>query len=148
MLYANKIPLSNLSLTGKNTTDHFVLVQFDVSWENSWRTSANESNWDAAWVFVKYRIASGAWQQAWLNNSGNTAPSGSAIDIGLLTPGLAFNAAANPGLGAFIYRSADGAASTFSKTGVQFRWNYGANGVTDADIVEIKVFAIEMAYVP
>jgi uncharacterized protein (TIGR02145 family) len=147
-LMANNITISNLSLTGKNTTDHFTLVQFDISWENSWRTSTAESNWDAAWVFVKYRVSGGAWQQAWLNEDGHTAPAGSAINPGLLTPGIAFNATTNPGLGTFIYRSADGAASTFTKTGVQLRWNYGANNVADGDLVEIKVFAIEMVYVP
>jgi len=31
---------------------------------------------------------------------------------------------------------------------VQLRWNYGANGLADADVAEIKVFAIEMVYVP
>lgn len=57
MLNANNITISNLSLTGKNTTDDYILVQFDVSWENSWRTSSAPNNWDAAWVFVKYRVA-------------------------------------------------------------------------------------------
>ncbi len=148
ILSANNISISNLSLTGKNTTDHYTMVRFDISWENSWRTSTVESNWDAAWFFVKYRVAGGAWQHAWLDESGHTAPTGSTITPGLLTPGAAFNATANPGLGAFIYRSANGAASTFTKTGVELRWNYGANGVTDGDVVEIKVFAIEMVYVP
>ena len=147
-LMANNIAISNLSLTGKNTTDDFIMVQFDISWENSWRTSTAESNLDAAWVFVKYRVAGGAWQHAWLNNDGHTAPAGSTITPGMLTPAEAFNATTNPGLGAFVYRSADGAAGTFTKTGVQLRWNYGANSVADGDNVEIKVFAIEMVYVP
>jgi len=55
----NTISISNGHLTGKNTTDHFVLVEFDISWENSWRDDlpgtgqAAPYNWDAAWVFVK-----------------------------------------------------------------------------------------------
>ena len=145
-LSANNTSISNVSLTGKNTGSQYILVQFDISWENSWRSSSAPNNWDAAWVFVKYRVASGAWQHAWLNESGHTAPSGSTIDPGLLTPGAAFNASTNPGLGAFIYRSADG-TGTFSKTGVQLRWNYGANGVADNALVDIRVFAIEMVYV-
>ncbi|MCX6266122.1 MAG: SUMF1/EgtB/PvdO family nonheme iron enzyme [Bacteroidetes bacterium] len=145
---ANNITISNLSLTGKNTGSHYAMVQFDISWENSWRTSTGPANWDAAWVFVKYRQAGGDWQHAWLDENGHTAPAGSTIAPGLTDPGIAFNATTNPGLGAFIYRSADGAASTFTKTGVQLRWNYGANGVADGDQVEIKLFAIEMVYVP
>ncbi len=148
MVNANNIAISNLVLTGKNTGSDYALVQFDISWENSWRSSSAPNNWDAAWVFVKYRISGGEWQHAWLNDVGQTAPSGSIIDVGLLTPGTAFNATSNPGLGALIYRSADGAASTFTKTGVQLRWNYGANGVADNAVVEIRVFAIEMVYVP
>ncbi len=148
MLSANNITISNLSLTGKNAGSQYTMVKFDISWENSWRTSSATNNWDAAWVFVKYRVSGGAWQQAWLNESGHTAPSGSTIDPGLLSPGAAFSTTTNPGLGAFIYRSTDGAASTFSKTGVQLRWNYGANGVPDDAVVDIRVFAIEMVYLP
>ncbi len=147
MLNANNIATSNLILTGKNVTSHYTLVQFDISWENSFRVNTGPANWDAAWVFVKYRVAGGAWQHAWLNDNGHTAPSGSTIDIGLLTPGTAFNATTNPGMGAFIYRDADG-AGTFTKTGVQLRWNYGTNGVADNAGVDIQVYAIETVYVP
>jgi hypothetical protein len=146
-LQANNLIITNLTITGKNTTEHYSLVQFDISWENSWRTSTEPNNWDAAWVFVKYRVAGGEWQHAWLNENGHAVPAGSTIMTGLLDPGSAFNAATNPGLGAFIYRSVDG-TGTFTNNGVQLRWNYGANGVTDADVVEIQAFAIEMVYVP
>ena len=146
-LNANNVSITNLTITEKNTGSHYSLVQFDISWENSWRTTTGPNNWDAAWVFVKYRVAGGEWQHAWLNNNGYTAPSGSTLDVGFLKPGTAFNATTNPGLGAFVYRAKVGnGTSTFN--GVQLRWNYGANGVTDADIVEIQVFAIEMVYVP
>jgi formylglycine-generating enzyme required for sulfatase activity len=150
---ANNISVSNITLTGRdvsagtNNSANFSLVQFNISWENSWRRSSVQSNWDAAWVFVKYRRAGGTWQHAWLNNTGHTAPSGSTIDVGLLTPGSAFNASTNPGLGAFIYRSAAGAGNnTFNS--VQLRWNYGAQSIPDTAVVELSVFAVEMVYVP
>jgi hypothetical protein len=151
-LQANNISLSNLQLTGQNTTSDYILLQFDISWENSWRTSSAPFNWDAAWVFIKYRVpvangGDGIWKHAWLNDAGHTAPAGSAIEIGLLTPGTAFNSTTNPGLGAFIYRDADG-TGTFSETGVQLRWNYGANGVADDAVLEFTVYGIEMVYVP
>ncbi|MCK9616830.1 MAG: SUMF1/EgtB/PvdO family nonheme iron enzyme [Lentimicrobiaceae bacterium] len=152
MLSANNITVSNLSLIGQNTTDDYSMVKFDISWENSWHISSVANNWDAAWVFVKYHISEfnggdGFWKHAWLNNTGNTAPSGSVIDIGLLTPGTFFNATTNPGLGAFIYRNADG-TGTFSLTNVKLRWNYGANGVDDNAVIDIQIYAIEMVYVP
>jgi formylglycine-generating enzyme required for sulfatase activity len=154
MLSGNNIQVSNISLYGQNTTDDYVMVKFDLSWENSWRTSSAPGNWDAAWVFVKYRItaANGGddlWKHAWLNNTGHSsgAGTGAIIDAGLLTPGSAFNATTNPGLGAFIYRSANGTGN-FSITSAQLRWNYGANGVPDNIKVDVQVFAIEMVYVP
>ena len=52
---ANNIQVSNVAIVGQNTTDQFSFVRFDVSWDNSWRTSTLESNWDAAWIFVKIR---------------------------------------------------------------------------------------------
>jgi len=145
--YANNISVSNFSLTGQNTANHYVMVKFDISWENSWRTSSAPNNWDAAWVFVKYRIGTGAWQHTWLNNTGHVNPTGSTISTGLLDPSLPFNQTTNPGLGAFIYRDANG-TGTFTKTGVQLRWNYGANGVADNAIIDIRVYAIENVYVP
>jgi formylglycine-generating enzyme required for sulfatase activity len=61
-LMANNIQVSNVSTTGQNTTAgtnnsaNYTLVEFDLSWDNSWRTSSGPSNWDAAWVFVKFRV--------------------------------------------------------------------------------------------
>lgn len=122
-LYANNISVSNVTLTGQNinagtnNAANFILVQFDLSWENNWRTTTGPSNWDAAWVFIKYRIGTGDWQHALLNNIGHTAPAGSTIDAGLQTPGTAFNTTTNPGIGVFIYRSAAG-TGTFSLSNV------------------------------
>jgi hypothetical protein len=145
--FANNISVTNFSLMGQNAANHYVMVKFDISWENSWRTSSAPNNWDAAWVFVKYRIGTGAWMHTWLNNTGHINPTGSTISTGLLDPSLPFNQTTNPGLGAFIYRDANG-TGTFTKTGVQLRWNYGANGVADNSIIDIRVFAIEQVYVP
>ena len=139
--WANNITVTSGSLTGKNTSAgvdnaaNYTMVKFTVSWENSWRTSSAPYNSDAAWIFVKYRVGSGPWLHATINTTGYAAPSGSTI-----TP-------ASDGTGAFIYRSADG-TGTFTATNAQLRWNYGANGVADNATVDIRVFAIEMVYVP
>lgn len=140
---ANNILVTNVTLTAKNISAgvnnvaNFRSAQFDISWENSWRTSSAPNNWDAAWVFMKYRVnRSGDWLHATLNAGTNqTAPTGGVIDVPA------------DGVGAFVYRSTNG-TGTFSLTSTQLRWNYGANGVLDNDIVEIKIFAIEMVYVP
>jgi len=142
-LSANNIAVANTSIVNQNTAGNYTHVKFDVSWENSWRTSTLESNWDAAYVFVKYRIPPmNTWFHATLNyvdgtatNDGNTEPSGATINT-------------NPdGKGAFIFRSSNGIGN-ISFTGAQLRWNYGADGLSDEDSVEVCVFAIEMVYVP
>ena len=140
---ANNITTSTGTLTGNSGTT--VLVQFNVSWENSWRI--NPEFWDAAWIFVKYRASDGIWRHASLSNTGHVAPAGSTITAGLLTPGAAYNATTNPGVGVFLYRNADG-GGTFAANGVQLLWNYSVNGVGLVDVKEVRVFAIEMTNAP
>jgi len=128
-------------------------VTFDVTWTNSWRHTGGgapaPNNWDAAWVFVKFRKNGGDWAHASLNNTGHSTGSGTAatIAVGYPNTSSAFNIATNPGVGVFLYRSGDG-SGTFATTGTSLSWNYSQDGVTGSDTVEIRVFAIEMVYVP
>jgi len=136
---ANNLQVSNIQIASIDNIGQTAQIQFDISWENSWRDT---ENWDAAWIFIKYKDvnATGAWQHASLNyvdgsNDGHTAPAGSSIS----TPA--------DGKGAFIYRSANGDGTTnFVNTRLQ--WNYGQDGLLSINTVDIKVFAIEMVYVP
>lgn len=135
---ANNLQVENVSLTGRNTTDHYAFVEFDISWDNSWRDGIN---WDAVWVFVKYKVIDGEWTVAFLSTDDldNLAPAGSVVNNGnnggVYAPGV------------FIYRDAAGAGSN-NWDNIQLRWNYGLNGLNDNDLVTVKVFAIEMVYVP
>ncbi|MDD2964923.1 MAG: SUMF1/EgtB/PvdO family nonheme iron enzyme [Bacteroidales bacterium] len=150
---ANNIQVGNIAIVEQNTTAKQSLVQFDLTWENSWRTSnlngAGVTNWDAAWIFVKFRVGSGEWQHAKLDATRHQTGTGTAatIDAGLLDPKTAFNATTNPAVGVFVYRQSDGTGA-FIQNGIKICWNYGVNGVTDDATVDIKVFAIEMVYVP
>ena len=44
-LFANNIQVSDVKLTGQNTTLKYTMVQFNISWENSWRSTDLENNW-------------------------------------------------------------------------------------------------------
>lgn len=225
---ANNINITNTTLTGRdvsagvNNAANFSLVQFDLTWNNSWRSGAT-NNWDAAWVFVKFRLgsadylsAAGAtnsgttitvnttvglragmpvfinsgtgtftsgtiitaitgsttftvnnapttplsnnavvraeriWEHCWLNNTGHnkgSIGSNGSLQVGLQDEAAAFNTTTNPALGAYFYRSANG-TGTYTSTGAQLRWNYGAQGIKDNDIVDVQVLATEMVYVP
>jgi formylglycine-generating enzyme required for sulfatase activity len=133
--FANNITVSNVSLEGQDFTGHFCYVEFDLSWENSWRTSSIPFNWDAAWVFVKYQVADGPWYHAALHGSGHISVAGATIDV------------PSDSTGVFIYRSADG-SGTITWEDIRLRWDYGENGVADDAVIRVAVLAIEMVYVP
>ncbi len=147
-MFANNITISTPTLTNSSAADGYGFVTFDLSWENSWRLSSGVSNWDAAWVFVKYRVSGGEWLPANLHNTGHLAGTGTEADItvGLVDDNADFHASTNPGIGAFVYRSSNG-TGTFTSTGLKLRWDYGADGIAGGTNVEVKVFAIEMVRV-
>lgn len=135
-ILANNITVSNASLNGQNTTSDFTVVNFDVAWENSWRTSTNENNYDGAWIFVKFRKnGTSDWRHCTISSTGNTAGTGAAFFI------------PSDNKGAFIYRNADGIGNV-NYTGNKLQWNYGADGILDNETVEIRIFALEMVYIP
>jgi formylglycine-generating enzyme required for sulfatase activity len=84
---ANNIAVSNASIVGQNTTAgvnnaaNFSLVKFDLSWENSWRTSSGPSNWDAAWVFVKFRVGASDPTFSGVSSSGTTVTVSSTTNL-------------------------------------------------------------------
>lgn len=76
---ANNISVANVSLTGRDIVNHFIDVKFDINWEDSWRTSSGPNNWDAAWVFVKYKVLGN-----YISSAGATA-FGTTITVGSTT---------------------------------------------------------------
>lgn len=121
---ANNISISNVT-TGTNATGLY--MSFDLSWENSWR---NTTNWDAAWVFFKFKDFDGAWHHLRLTNTNNSIASGFSISSTDLT-------------GAMIYRSATG-YGTVTLTGVQV----GVMNLPGPSGFDIRAFAIEMVQIP
>ncbi|MFK7971317.1 MAG: formylglycine-generating enzyme family protein [Bacteroidia bacterium] len=143
---ANNIQVSNTNIASSNPAQGFSMVEFDLSWDNSWRISVGPSNWDAAWVFVKYQVNTGPWQHAALNyvdgdNDGHIVPAGFVVKGDSQQTNFL-----NTANGVFVYRAADGSGNIDLKN-VQLRWNYAANGISSSDIISVKVFAIEMVYV-
>lgn len=55
--YANNIQVDTVTLNG-------AYVQFNLSWDNSWKDA---TNWDTAWVFAKYKKqGETTWNHAYL----------------------------------------------------------------------------------
>ena len=141
LTFANNLSLTNINLTGLNTAEGYMLIEFDISWDNSWRLSTGPANWDAAWIFVKFSPNTGPYKHATLNyvdgtaaNDGHTQPTGSTITT------------TNDGKGVFIHRNATGNGSN-NWTGVQLRWNYVLDGVSPSFLLDVQIFAMEMVYV-
>ena len=131
-------------------------ITFDLAWDHSWRAAwevgeqqhggkgtLKLENWDAAWVFVKFRQPGAkVWLHAVLsaNKADHAVPAGAALDVGLSDDG-------KRGIGVFVYRKAAGHGPNDWK-GVTLRWLHGADDEDDPGAAEIKVFAIEMVRVP
>lgn len=125
---ANNIQVTNVSVVPANNT-----IKFTISWDNSWRSSVL-NNWDAAWVFLKYyNPIAREWWHLNFTNTGNVIPPG--FSAGMESTG--------PHLGAFLYRSASG-SGTSTLTNVEL----GIPAQQATGIYDIKVFAIEMVYIP
>jgi formylglycine-generating enzyme required for sulfatase activity len=141
---ANNIIVTNVTVL--NAAGGVADVRFNLSWDNSWHNSLTENggslnvtNWDAAWVFVKFRSSGGHWQHAILNASGHVATGGTQIELGA-------NPSGQP-VGAFVHRAADG-NGTLNCPAMSLKWNYAATGLGGTNAVDVSVHAIEMVYIP
>jgi formylglycine-generating enzyme required for sulfatase activity len=132
-------------------------IRFDLSWGHTWRARWTEpaannvtgedlpaESWSAAWVFAKFLTPqdqeNNDWRHATLSADAadHVVPGTATLDVGL-TDGK--------GMGVFVYRAAPGQGPLELKN-VKLRWLHGADGVEDAATADLKLFAIEMVYVP
>jgi len=136
---ANNLAVTNVGLSNTNLGLRTTDVGFDISWDNSWRDA---TNYDAVWVFIKYSTDAGStWAHATLKTAGAN-PAGFSQGAGT---GLDIIVPADK-KGVFLQRSANGAGNV-ATTGIQLVWDWAADGVSAA-IARVKVFAIEMVYIP
>lgn len=133
--------------TAGNAND-YVFVQFDMSWEYSWRDS---ENWDAVWVFVKfYDTQECRWRHAWLSNEDNKHSVGTnngvdaTINVGLTKISDSKGA---KGMGVFAFRTSEG-SGTVTWEDVRLRWEYANQEASIRNVQKVKVFGFEMVYVP
>ncbi|MDO9543043.1 MAG: SUMF1/EgtB/PvdO family nonheme iron enzyme, partial [Kiritimatiellia bacterium] len=138
---ANNITVTNILLT-QSFQVKTCRVRFDISWDNSWR---NVVNHDAAWVFMKYSADNGAsWHHATMKTAGNN-PLGFAVDAGanldIIVPA--------DKKGAFLQRpTGDQAQGRVASQRVRLVWDFNADGLSATNVVKIKVYAVEMVYIP
>jgi formylglycine-generating enzyme required for sulfatase activity len=133
--FGNNVEITNLSLGTQNTVNNTYQVKFDISWENSWRTTSLESNYDAVWVFIKFKSRTQSnWNHGILNATGQVPSGLSSVRI---SPDLR---------GAMVFRGIPGLGN-ISLPNMELQLNYGTT-IADDDRVEISVHAVEMVFVP
>lgn len=147
-VFASHLKIDKVILAEVNTQTKTAKVQFNVSWENSWK---NEINADGAWLFAKYRTPEGLWKPVMLKNASTTVfdqtdhtptlfSKGDGADIGMWVP--------QERTGGFLFRT-KGAGTVLSRN-VQILWDYSKEGLSDAQLMQssVQVFGLEMVYVP
>ena len=141
--------LRNLSLSSEGELPGGAgsrMIALDLGWSESWHGPATPpyvdagappyveaSNWDAAWVFAKFRVGDGDWRHASLRRAGHVTPANALVN------GVA------DGRGVFIQRRDQGYGA-FAAEGVRLIWDAVADGAREP--LDVRVFAIEMVYVP
>jgi hypothetical protein len=175
---ADPIRIGNVRVTNSPVAGQSAIaldLAWDYSWREAWEVPAQEyelfyahemynreqdqkwdgkpplklENWDAAWVFVKFRLPGGAWRHATLAPlaADHGKPADAALDVGLDDNPVADGTGAKRGLGVFVHRNSVGSGPNVWK-GLSLRWLHGTDGVSDPAAAEIRVFGIKMVYVP
>jgi len=150
-VYANNLSVRNVSLEDRNSDTDTAIVEFDLSWDNSWR---NTTNYDAAWIVLKVQVGStwvhGHLKDGGTNPSGTSVGSNKSLEINVPTD---THGATSRYLGAFVYRKSTGSGTVNSKD-VRLKLDYATTasrgGVTivDTTTITVKVVGIEMVYIP
>jgi hypothetical protein len=140
---ANNVSISGVTLA--NASAGQADIQFTLSWDNSWNETWTESggsvtvtNWDAIWVFAKYRQNGGLWKHVRLTATGHTATGATVIDVA--------DDGGGKRLGAFVRRNATG-SGTVTCTNMRLHWDLAAAGLPSADDIDITVMGVEMVYI-
>ncbi len=142
--FANNLIIesSYVSIDEQDTANQTARVGFEITWDNSWR---NEINYDAAWVFVKYSTDSGnTWHHAYLSTTNSDHDCDYPLEVKVGTSTVGGN---TRGMGVFVQRNAAG-TGTINSVFVGLRWNWGQNGLSATTSARVKVYAIEMVYIP
>ncbi|MDP8212431.1 MAG: hypothetical protein P9X22_03950 [Candidatus Zapsychrus exili] len=142
-LYANNLSISNVSLGDRDPSSDTIVVNFDISWDNSWKTKINH---DATWITIR------------LHNPSLTPTNKKLCQLtyaGLNPQGISLDSASvleayvsSDKKGAFLRPSSYGHNSSLVTESIEATIDYSSCGFSDDSSVYASVFGIEMVYVP
>ncbi|MBX3102964.1 MAG: SUMF1/EgtB/PvdO family nonheme iron enzyme [Bacteroidetes bacterium] len=140
-VWGNALSLSNINVNQAAQT-----VSFTAQWQNSWRVNVVPFNWDAIWLFVKWRNCgvdpNTAWTHGTLNLAGSTVPAALQATQKDGTAGMDVD-----NLGMMLRQNTPGVYPTAGPYNITLNVT---NMPTDpvATPIDLKVFGIEMVFIP
>ena len=151
---ADTVRIDNVKWT--TGTKEYGTVSFDLAWDRSWRARWTEpadknvtgkpldvESWDAAWVFVKYRMPGERNESPAMLSaeaSDHVKPDGAALDVGLDNDAV-------HGVGVFIYRGAAGSGPVEFKN-VTLKWVNPPSLVSENISVPLKTPGLSSSAAP
>jgi len=142
VMQANNLQITNLSVNWAAQT-----VTFNISWENGWRLTTPPANWDAAWVFVKFRQCN-AISDPWTHGQISTTLTDHTFPAQLqpvLSDGSAVGIDPAPNnLGVMLRHTNTGTFATVGPYTVTLR----VTNLPTSGSYDIAVFGIEMVFIP
>ena len=169
-LMANNIRIIGTPEVKKKDDGKTAAINFTLAWDNSWKSS-KPVNWDAAWIYVKCWDGD-QWNHVYLEGDGKHTPGNSdlpnyrvtnrdgsgrkmpmTIECGksLVYKKWHVNPEEEPTIatvGVFLFRKDSLGAGDVVIPGISLLWNYADQGFVEDDDLVVKVFAVEMVYVP
>ena len=135
---AGALSISNVELATVNRKS--AAIRLDLSWQCAWK---DEVNHDAVWLFAKYSLDDGeSWHHATLRGSGVNPKDYSVGD----DSGLDILVSEDH-KGAYVRNTIEGIRSP-ATTGLRLVWDFNADGVSADARARVRVFGLEMVYVP
>jgi hypothetical protein len=150
---ANNIVVSDGPHFRKVIGQPYAEIQFGLMWEHSWhfkhKNRHNITNWDAAWVFVKYSANNEPWRHVYLDSEINNHRIIEASDSVVMKIGTSMVGGTERAMGVFVHRDTAGNGIIEVRKAI-LRWNFEDQGVTltAEDTIKLRMFAIEMVYIP
>jgi len=138
IINANNLIIENIELENINSVEGSVNITFDIYWENSWKINEAPANWDAVWIFSKWKTSDMEyWSHCTLSeqNQDYEYPEEADIDSN------------HDGVGFFIFKS-NYSHGTNDWNGIHLKWIFINDGLSINDSVSLKLFGIEMVYIP
>jgi formylglycine-generating enzyme required for sulfatase activity len=153
---ANDLQITNISVNQSSLGSG--TVSFTVSWNNAWNLGGSGANWDAVWIFLKFKLCSAAasaqYTQGQISNAngiyntnGLYIPSSLQL-MSTLSPSSGSSAVSTlddpNGLGIMLSPTATGSGLTVTGNVTLPVTNLPASGTA----ITTQVVGIEMVYVP